>query len=230
MVKRLRATGQDVLFADLHMMLLDQSDAPAPPLLASLSEPEITPAPVLEEPAPVVIQEPTTSDWYGPLNDLLSRGSQAERPGGLAGLAAAREVTLSQFFTPNKVVQFMWSLVEPAMAAARNKIAVFDNSFGSGRMFQLARPDKHYLIGIEIDGECVEEVRAVVKLAGFEFQLEQGSMEEFRPDNFDLAMLNPPFSIQLDSPLVEPFQCGSFGKYGPKSSQKSQLYAVAQAL
>ena len=180
------------------------------------------------------IEEETTEiDWYKPLNALRSRGSQAERPGSLAGLHAMREVTLSQFFTPNAVVRFIWDLITPCLEDAwqgYGKFSIFDNSFGSGRMFQYADPEKHFLLGCEIDAPMVEAVSEAVKAAGFEFQFEQGSMEEFRPANFCVGLINPPFSIMLDNPLVEPFKCNSYGRYGKRSSAKTQTYALAQAL
>lgn len=80
--------------------------------------------------------------WYDPLRAVESRGSRAERPGLLAGLAAARREHLGQFFTPDDVAALMWRIAEPAMNAALgdkyrySKISVLDNSVGSGRLLQ----------------------------------------------------------------------------------------------
>ncbi len=88
-------------------------------------------------------------DWYSPLRSIISRGSQIDPVGGLAGLHAAREQHLGQFFTPETVVRFMWRIVGLTDARAdsdrhgdglddyyrNDRWHVLDNSFGSGRMF-----------------------------------------------------------------------------------------------
>jgi len=45
------------------------------------------------------------------------------------------------------------------------KLTILDNSFGSGRMFQFADPEKHALFGIEKDEQVVQAVREVVSAA-----------------------------------------------------------------
>lgn len=199
----------------------------------AVSPPEAAPLFMVETPAELPAAEPETGGaaWYASLLALQSRGSMAPRPGSLAGLHAAREVTLSQFFTPLSVVKFMYDLLQHELQADhRVRVAIFDNSFGSGRMFAFADPERHALYGIEIDGECVDAVRAHVKAGDFVFQLEQGGMQDWRPSGMHLGLINPPFSIMIDSPNAQPYECGAYGAYGPKSSHKSHTYAVAQAL
>lgn len=130
----------------------------------------------------------TTSDlrkceaWYEPLRELESRGSQTKVVGGLAGLHEARREHEGQFFTPNAVAAFMWSVVkmESGDLHHREKFTILDNSFGSGRLFQFAKPEQHQLYGIEKDEEVALAVQDVVRSAGFDSQLLTGSMEEFR--------------------------------------------------
>lgn len=175
-------------------------------------------------------------DWYAPLRDVASKGSQTDPVGGLAGLAAAREKHLGQFWTPDSVVRWIWSALGVegvARSSSRyGKVSLLDNSFGSGRMFQLADPARFSLFGIEVDPEVAAPVREAVAAAGFEAQLEVGSMEEFRlaAGTYDLGIVNPPFSISIDNPLVEKFPFNAFGRYGAKSSTVSHRYGVAQAL
>lgn len=230
MAKRVRVIGgQPELFGDMHFYIPPAEPAapaaPPPPLF--LVEPAApTDAPPFEPQA-----EAGGADWYAPLLDLQSLGSLADRPGSLAGLHAARAETMSQFFTPLPVVKFIYDLLaEELQAERRMRVSIFDNSFGSGRMFAYADPEKHSLHGIEIDAECVDAVRSAVEAADFVCQLESGSMENWRASGFNLGLINPPFSIMLDSPHTEPFECGAFGAYGPKSSHKSHAYALAQAL
>ena len=172
-------------------------------------------------------------NWYAPLRRIQSKGQVTEVVGGLAGLHAARESHQGQFFTPDAVAALMWQIAGLDVADDDSgMVSVLDNSFGSGRLFQLADPSRHSLYGIEIDDAAATAVRAAVKVAGFRFQLETGSMETFRRggERFDVAVLNPPFSLHIDSPLVEAYPCNAHGRYGPRSSAISHRYAVAQAL
>ncbi len=180
---------------------------------------------------------PAAQDWYAPLRAIVSRGSADVGPGGLAGLSEARGRTLSQFFTPDAVVRFMWELAgldRPLTEEDRyrGRTLILDNSYGSGRMFQFADPALHELYGIEVDAEPGVAVADAARAAGFKYQLEVGSLDGFRAGRhaFDVALINPPFSIQLDTPLVEPYACNSYGRFGPRSSVPSHVYAVAQAL
>lgn len=172
------------------------------------------------------------TSWYDPLRSVASKGSQAERPGSLAGLAAAREIHQGQFFTPDAVAALMWRIVEPAMAVIgdRRSISVMDNSVGSGRLLQFASPDKHRLYGLDVDGETIGELGRVAQTAGFTCEFETAGLETARPDNMDVALINPPFSLHLESPLLYPHPCTCYGKFGPNTSTLSHAYALAQAL
>lgn len=172
------------------------------------------------------------SKWYADLADLESKGSKVEPVGGLGGLARAREQHQGQFFTPLSLVRFMWQ-VSGLFAADDTSLSIFDNSFGSGRMFAFAVPKTHRLAGVEFDEPLACAVQAAAERAGFERCLEIGSMDEFRLgayERFDIGLINPPFSITLDTPFIEPFDSNAYGHYGPKSSALSHVYAVEQAL
>jgi rhodanese-related sulfurtransferase len=188
----------------------------------------------------------TVADWYTPLLELESRGSRVDPVGGLAGLAAARDEHMGQFFTPLPVVRLLWQLTglayapEPVAHNVRRKWRVFDGSFGSGRMFAFANPDDHALHGIEADRPLAEKVSAVIDQAGFTHELHVGSMVDFDQvkssysygyGRFHVGLINPPFSLHFDSPQVARWPAvATFGKFGRHSSTLSQKLAVAQAL
>jgi hypothetical protein len=181
------------------------------------------------------------AEWYGPLLGLESKGSRVDPVGGLAGLARAREEHQGQFFTPLALVEFMWRVAGLFDVAPNRdrwtsqvpRISLFDSSFGSGRMFAFADPAKHRLVGVEIDGELAEKVQIAAERADFDRQLEIGSIEDFRHSqgpHFHVGLLNPPFSITIDSPNVESFDTNAYGRFGRKSSALSHVYAIEQAL
>ncbi len=173
-------------------------------------------------------------DWYAPVRDRHGRGTTAARPGGLAGLHHARLDHDSQFFTPEPVARFMWDLVAPSLDALFEKhgrrIALFDNSVGSGRLFQFAEPAKHVLYGADIDASSIEAFGAAAKAAGFKSELIVAGLEELDARHMMVGLINPPFSIHLESPLLKPLICNTYGRFGPGSSAKSHDYALHQAL
>lgn len=174
--------------------------------------------------------------WYDPLRSVASRGSLAERPGSLAGLAEARRKHLGQFFTPDEVAQFMWQVAKPVMDAALSKrdykaISVLDNSVGTGRLLQYAEPEVHSIHGVDVDGDVLSLLGKVAQEAGFECEFEACGMESVRPRGFDVGIINPPFSVHLDSPLLDAsLPCTCYGKFGPNSAAVSHAYALAQAV
>lgn len=176
---------------------------------------------------------PAANDWYAPLAAFASLGSQADRPGSLAGLAAARRDHLSQFFTPEPLTRFIWSLAGPAIARAaelQSPVRILDNSAGSGRLLRHADPGRHALYGVDVHHESVLALAGAAEAAGFAGEFACCPMEEIHPRNFHLALINPPFSIPLSSPSMFPYPCTTFGKYGPHTSAVSHAYAVHQAL
>jgi len=178
--------------------------------------------------------------WHRDLESVRSRGAMAPRPGSLAGLHAARELHKGQFFTSPALVAYLWRYVEridalrlsaQASAGTRSKLAVFDNSCGSGRMFWPADPERHVLYGCDIDGESVDCLAKAVKAAGFEATVLNAGMEEIDAGHADIAIINPPFGLQLQSPFLTPAEgVTTWGRHGPDTAALSQSYAIAQAL
>jgi len=173
--------------------------------------------------------------WYEPLASLTSRGQARPRVRTLAELHAARREHLGQFFTPAPVARWMWALARPAMerALARHpdsKIAVLDNSAGSGRLLQFAHPDRHWIGAVEVDDALSGRLEQALDQAGFECAVAGCGMQSVRPEGFGLALINPPFSLTLQSPHLAPYACTTWGVHGARTSCLSHAYALHQAL
>lgn len=175
------------------------------------------------------------STWYQNSRQIASRGSQAKRPGSLAGLAAARRKHMGQFFTPDAIAALMWEIASPAMQSAiardsGSKVALIDTSIGSGRLMQFASPDQHSIAGCDVDDDCLSTFASEVEAAGFDCDILCTGLESIKPKGFGAALLNPPFSLHLDAPTICPLPGTTYGKYGPNSATVSHRYAVEQAL
>lgn len=184
---------------------------------------------------PNVTNSTLGASWYDAVRARVSRGSQAKRPGSLAGLHEARRTHQGQFFTPDPVAALLWRVVSVPMERALaeqtgGKIALLDNSVGSGRLLQFADPAKHTLSGTDIDAEAVAALASCAEQAGFERELLPVGMETVRAKHFSVGLINPPFSIHIENPLLEPYPCTTFGKFGPNTGTVSHHYAIFQAL
>lgn len=176
-----------------------------------------------------------TNSWYAPLAAVQSLGQLDRGPGSLAGLHEARKRHLSQFFTPSSLAGLVWELASRAMPATDaqgmpRRYSVLDNSVGSGRLLQFADPSIHKVGGIDVHAETIVLVKEVFAASGFGTDFHTGSMEAARPSGWSVAVLNPPFSIQFESPLLKGFASNTFGKFGPRTSARSDNYALEQAL
>lgn len=166
------------------------------------------------------------------LESITSRGSQAGKAGSLGGLAEKRRETLSQYFTPDWVVRFLWSIVAPAFDQDGKRYSLLDNSIGSGNMFRYANPDRFYLSGLDADPDLVESVCSILDLdERYHFDIVNAGIEQVELAGFSCALINPPFSIPLASPFLKPVPgVTHFGPHGPDTSANSHEYALAQAL
>jgi len=173
--------------------------------------------------------------WFLPLRTIESRGAMSTRPTRLGDLAKRRSEVLAQYWTPEGLVDLVWSIVTPAIDAARQRtggrVAILDSSCGVGRFFWRADPAKHTIGGMDIDAAAISALAAHAEQAGFHCNLRAGRLEDMRPRQFAVGLLNPPFGLALTSPALEPFEgITTWGKFGPDTSAVSHLYAVAQAL
>ncbi|WP_309790889.1 MULTISPECIES: SNF2-related protein [unclassified Caballeronia] len=167
-------------------------------------------------------------DWYEPLRAIRSLGSQAPSIAHQGELAAARRQHLGQFFTPDAIAAFMWSFVSGWKV--NRLIRILDNSVGSGRLLQYADPERHAVYGVDVHADVIQQCQKVFEDAGFDCEFRQAGMEDIHPVRFDIAIINPPFSIHLESPHLQTLECTTWGRYGAHTSALSHDYAVHQAL
>ena len=164
------------------------------------------------------------------LDSLSSRGSTVGKAGSLGAMHEHRKVTLSQFFTPEWLVRFIWNSLSPAFKTDE-RYSLLDNSVGSARMFRFADPARFKLAGIDVDGELLSKVSAELDTAGYEVDFVNCSLEQATPGKYSAAMINPPFSIPLAGPTLTAYEgITHYGRHGPNTSAVSHEYALAQAL
>lgn len=172
-------------------------------------------------------------DWYRPLQALKSLGQSTRKATSLADLHNTRRENLAQFFTPNWLAALMWriatSVGQDAQAPDR-KLSVIDTSVGSGRLLQWCDPAKHMVGGIDIHGPVLQTVEQTFKAAGFTTHFEQGDFAAMRHRGWDIALINPPFSIQIEHAAMRRFASNAWGQYGKGTSARSDRYAVLDAL
>ena len=171
--------------------------------------------------------------WYEPMMTIQSLGQTTEKATTLGGLSEKRAVHKGQYFTPSAIAELMWTQVMPALEAVQRdgeKIKIVDNSIGSARLVQFADPNKHAIYGVDVDQRCIDALGPVLLEAGFEFEVRSAGMETLVAKGMDVAFINPPFSVGLSSPVMSPFPCTSFGRFGPSTSAISEEYALHQAL
>ncbi len=171
------------------------------------------------------------ADWYAPMRAVRSLGSQAKRPGSLAGLHQARQEHLSQFFTGDDLAQLVWRIaVEGPSQGLDRRISVLDNSVGAGRLLQFADPVRHMVAGVDIHEPTIAALMDAADAADLEADFVALGMEAVEPKGFDVAVANPPFSLRLDSPTLTPYSCTTWGAFGANTAAVSHAYAVHQAL
>lgn len=173
-------------------------------------------------------------NWRHQASILTSRGASSARATSLADLHRRRNETQSQYFTPEWVARGIWKAFAPVMATAKEsgltRFSVLDSSVGSGRLFEGAPVDDLALFGLDTDPRCIDALQADAHAAGLNYEFLTGSMADLRAKDFDFAVINPPFSLQLESPNLSKYACNSFGRFGQGTSALSHEYALEQAL
>lgn len=167
-------------------------------------------------------------NWRMTSDQIVSKGLTTDKAGSLAGLHARRAKTESQYFTPSWVAAGIWHMLSQ-QALPYDELSVIDSSVGNGRLIEHA-PAEAFIAGLDVDGRCIEALCSDAKVAGRHYQFEQAGLEDVSYTGFAVAVINPPFSIQINSPLLEPFDCTHFGVYGANTTAKSHEYALEQAL
>ena len=170
--------------------------------------------------------------WRATSGDLKSKGSTSARASSLAGLHERRKATGAQYFTGDWIAAGIWSVLASSVDAVKEDriLSVIDTSVGSGGLLAFADTDRFGMYGIDIDQRCVEALNKDAAGSSIDYRFEVGSLENLSIADFDIAVINPPFSINLQSPLMKSFECTSFGRFGPNTSALSHEYALYQAL
>ena len=101
----------------------------------------------------------------------------------------------------------MWNLAAPAMDRA-----LCDNA------------------GVDIHEDSVNALLPALEQTGFACEIRVSGMECIRPRGFGVGLLNPPFSIHLENPVLEPLPCTGWGRFSPNTGADSHEYALHQAL
>jgi predicted RNA methylase len=168
--------------------------------------------------------------WLQQTQQLTSKGQTAAKATSLADLHRRRAETEGQFFTPPGIAARIWEVLTPTVHAAERLVSVLDSSVGSGRLFASAPVEHCAFYGLDSDEDCIAELRNATKGSNHCYTFETGKLEDLDARRFDLAVINPPFSLTLSSPNMFPHPGTSFGPYGPHTSATSHEYALHQAL
>jgi hypothetical protein len=137
-----------------------------------------------------------TSYLPAELDQIQSKGSAASKAGSLAALHEKRKETLSQFFTPDWLVRFIWQTLSPAFVG-ESRFRLLDNSIGKAGMFRYADPKRFHLCGLDVDGPLVGKVSEILDGNGYMVDLAHAGMESVELVKFSAALINPPIPKSL---------------------------------
>ncbi|MGH0003538.1 helicase-related protein [Pseudovibrio ascidiaceicola] len=180
-----------------------------------------------------VIRAAGQLNWRTFSEARLSKGQTSPKAEDLADLHRRRRETQGQFFTPSWVARGIWVALTPIIEKAfgeRESLRVLDNSVGSGRLLEGMPAGRFELFGADVDEECIEALSADAFEAELNHEFLTGSMADLKARGFDIAVINPAFSILLESPNLTAYDCCNFGRFGPHTRALSHEYALAQAL
>ena len=163
------------------------------------------------------------------LDRIKSIGSQTRKANSLGDLHRVRKETNSQFWTPLWLSHYIWGLINQIIEP-NERYTFLDNSVGAASLFRGADPDSHGLYGFDIDNDVIGSLKSAFMLRAREYQFENIRLERARIGKFSIATINPPFSINFDSPYLEANAVTHYGRYGRDTSARSDEYALAQAL
>lgn len=125
----------------------------------------------------------------------------------------------------------MWDVALAAFGDQADRgLSILDNSVGSGRLIQFAR-DIDQVFGCDIDAETVQALGEALAAGGMRHDLFAVGMEGVSASGMDVALINPAFSVHLESPLLAnaDYACRAFGRFGPGTSALSHWWALYQA-
>lgn len=174
----------------------------------------------------------TTTDWRQEALAIVSKGSVAPKVTSLAGLHERRALSEGQYFTPTEIAAKMWSCLKPYRDSylLYGKCNVMDPSCGNGSLLHSIDPNDANLYGVDTDPRCIEALSEDADKAGFHYKFLTASVAELKAEHFQVCLLNPPYSIPIQHPELQPFPCTTYGKYGENTSTNTHEYSLYLAL
>jgi len=164
------------------------------------------------------------------LDLIKSKGSQSSKVNNMGELHNKRKETLSQYFTPEWLSNYISKSIAPAFHK-NETYTIFDSSVGAGSLLRNHISDQFFIYGVDTDESLVNQVNAIFDKYDVSADIQHAGMEHIELKRFSCAVINPPFSIPLSSPLLTKYKgITHFGKYGADTSAVSHEYALAQAL
>ncbi len=169
--------------------------------------------------------------WLDKSLRIRSKGSVVKKASSLGDLHRQRKETQSQYFTPAHVSNNIWHVLTPLLDTLPAHVTpdVLDPCVGSGMMLHGA-PAAVHAVGCDPDARCIEALNLDAQAANLDHEFAVSGMENLKARDFHLSLLNPPFSLHLSSPNLQPYEFTSYGKYGPNTSAISHHYALELAL
>jgi hypothetical protein len=173
---------------------------------------------------------PQKTFWLDAAQSVTSKGLTAKKAARLGDLHARRQETQGQFFTPDFICIGIWAALSQVVNESKRALTAIDTSVGTGRLLNPAPLDRVDVYGIEIDERCIDALASAASEAEANYDFRVGGLQDADIDHFDIAVINPPYSLTLESPHLHPYDCTAFGRFGPNTSTLSHEYALAQAL
>lgn len=154
----------------------------------------------------------------------LGQTVRLEGDRGLPDMHRRRAANFQQFFTPYPAVRF----ITEAMALDLSKsLIVLDNACGIGGMFRYL-PASTRIKGIELERSAYKTAAKLFPEANIINDSLIHHITDLE-DRADVALINPPFSIQIEKEGL-PLENAQWGVLGPKSSIQSHIAAVEIAI
>ena len=168
------------------------------------------------------------------LENYESKGQKAAKEiqvKTIKDLNKKKEITQGQFFTPAPVAAFLTKILgldEYNETYRGRKIAVMDNSCGIGKLLRYVHKD-YIVSGIDIDNNAIQYARKTFyERENWQFSTGNVATAEF--SDFDVALLNPPFNILIQTDERIKLQGAMWGKNGPDTCIWSHIAAISSAV
>ena len=161
---------------------------------------------------------------------LVSKGLAAPKASSLADLHRRRTQSEGQFFTPRWIAHGIWSMLKPNLNATDTPFPIIDTSIGNGRLIEPIDCANTHIYGLDTDARCIAALNRTASLPDQLRRFDTGRFEDLSLNGFAIAIINPPYSLTIASPLMRPYPCTAFGPFGPHTSALSHVYALEQAL